>query len=279
MDSQGASSSEKADRQAVTGPNRLSSVPAIILVEPQLGENVGACARAMLNCGLRDLRLVRPRDGWPNERARAAATAAVDVVDGARLFDTTGEAIADLTAVYATTARRRHMLKDQIELEPAVQEMLRLQPDAQAGFLFGPERTGLDNDDVALATKVLHIPLDPGFQSLNLAQAVLLVSYEVLRQHRGGEVPHEPEDRSFSVRRARAPASSEELQGFFQHLEGELDEAGFFRVAEKRPAMVRTLRNLFHRADLRSHEVRSLRGVISALVLPREMRGRRTEEE
>jgi tRNA C32,U32 (ribose-2'-O)-methylase TrmJ len=156
-----------------------------VLVRPQLGENIGACARAMRNCGLADLRLVAPRDGWPNERARAAATGAVGVVDAARVFERVEDAIADLGLVFATTARRRDMLKEAVPLEEAVTELR--QAGVRAGFLFGPERTGLDNEDVLLANKVLHIPLDPSFQSLNLAQAVLLVSTKYFASGRRAE--------------------------------------------------------------------------------------------
>jgi tRNA/rRNA methyltransferase len=247
-------------------PIPLPLQPAIVLVRPQLGENIGACARAMRNCGLSDLRLVEPRDGWPNERARAAATGAVALVDRARLYPNVPEAIADLSMIYATTARRRDMLKDAISLEEAVVELRKHR--GQAGFLFGPERTGLDNDDLVLAGKVLHIPLDPTFQSLNLAQAVLLVSYEVFRQQNpgachaasiagDGDAPADDEEGRL--------ATAAELQNLFEHLEHELDAASFFRVPEKRTAMLHSLRNALQRGGLRRHEAQLLHGVISSL--------------
>src|SRR5689334_13252469 len=148
--------------------------PAIVLEEPQLGENIGTAARAMLNCGLTDLRLVRPRDGWPNPRAEAAASGATLVLERARLFDTTEAAIADLTHVYATTARQRGMIKRIVTLRQAAREMRALAAagtGTSTGVLFGPERTGLVNDDIALADAVLTVPLNPAFSSLNLAQA------------------------------------------------------------------------------------------------------------
>lgn len=239
--------------------------PVVILVEPQLGENIGAAARAMLNCGLSDLRLVRPRDGWPNTQAQAAATGAAWVIEEARLYDTTVEAVADLERTYATTARHREMLKP-IKTPPVVASEIRAGAaiGERAGLLFGPERTGLSNDDVALASAVLHVPLNPDFTSLNLAQAVLLVCWEWFRLQTESELLRATslvEPSSVSAR-----ATQSELINFFEHLEQELDRSGFLRVAEKRDIMVRNLRNLFHRAELESHEVRTLHGVVSYLV-------------
>lgn len=234
--------------------------PAIVLVEPQLGENIGAAARAMLNCGLTDLRIVRPRDGWPNEKAKSAATGAASVVKEARLFSTSGEAIADVEHVYATTARRREMRKSAVTAaEAALEIQASLVRGERSAILFGPERTGLDNDDVALAEKILHIPLNPAFSSLNLAQAVLLVAYEWFRRAAGGT-----EAQRSGRSRSRA-ATSGQLQNFFEHLEQELDASGFLRVREKRAVMVRNLRNLFQRAELDEHEVRTLHGILAAL--------------
>jgi tRNA/rRNA methyltransferase len=252
---------------SIEPPPSPPTLPAIVLVRPQLGENIGACARAMRNCGLDDLRLVAPRDGWPSERARAAATGAANLVDAARLFAGVEDAIADLDLVFATTARRRDMLKEAVGLEEAVREVLRR--GARAGFLFGPERTGLDNDEVLIADKLLHIPLDPDFSSLNLGQAVLLVSHEVFRQRlarrddRVLAAPVEPEAAEESEE--RRPATAGELQNLFEHLERELDAADFFRTAEKRAPTLRTLRNALQRAGLRRHEVRLLHGALAAL--------------
>jgi tRNA/rRNA methyltransferase len=250
------------------GSSTLDPGLAIVLVRPQLGENIGACARAMRNCGLEDLRLVAPRDAWPNERARAAATGAVGVVDAARVFERVEDAIGDLGLVFATTARRRDMLKEAVPLEEAVAEVR--QAGVKAGFVFGPERTGLDNEDVLLANKVLHIPLDPSFQSLNLAQAVLLVSYEVFRQRTasmsGGGLAGWSEGAALAESSVdRRPATAAELQNLFEHLELELDDANFFRAAPKRTATLHSLRNALQRGGLRRHEVRLLHGVISAL--------------
>jgi tRNA/rRNA methyltransferase len=226
-----------------------------------MGENVGAAARAMLNCGLTELRLVSPRDGWPNERAQAMATGASrEVVDRALVFDSAAEAVADLHRVYATTARRRDMLKPAIdprELAAGIRECAAR--GLRSGVLFGPERAGLDNDDVALASHIVHVPLNPGYSSLNLAQAVLLVAHAWFEA--GAVADAAPREQ----RSATLPATSAQLVNLFEHLEHELDASGFLRVAEKRGIMVRNLRNVLHRAELREHEVRALHGVVSSL--------------
>lgn len=241
----------------------LTGGPAVILVEPQLGENIGTAARAMLNCGLTDLRLVRPRDGWPSEKAKSASSGADIVVDNARLFDTVEEAVADLRHLYATTARERHMVKRVVTPRAAAAEMRRfLAAGEGCGLLFGPERAGLVNDHVALADAVLAVPLNPAFSSLNLAQAVLVIGYEWFTA--GDTTPGEqvPDDIS-------PPATKQELVEFFRHLEEELDRTGFLHGAEKRPSTVRNLRNLFQRANLTEQEVRTLHGVVSSLAGPR----------
>lgn len=215
----------------------------------------------MLNCGLTDLRLVRPRDGWPNARATSAATGAAEVVRSARLFDSSAEAVADVEHVYATTARVRDMRKPAVTPAAAAVEIRQNAARGErSALLFGPERTGLDNDDVALAAKVLHVPLNPSFSSLNLAQAVLLVAYEWYRAGEGDG----PASSATPTERGRA-ATSAQLQNFFAHLEQELDASGFLRVRHKRAVMLRNLRNLFHRASLREHEVRALHGILAAL--------------
>ncbi|NKD55489.1 MULTISPECIES: RNA methyltransferase [unclassified Haematospirillum] len=235
--------------------------PAIILVEPQLGENIGTCARAMGNCGLGDLRLVRPRPDHLTERARAASSGADAVLEQARIYDSTEDAVADLVHVYATTARRRDMMKRLVTPRQAGAEMrlaLAAQPSQPAGILFGRERTGLENDDVALASAVMEIPLNPWFCSLNLAQAVLLVGYEWFTGL--DETPSErPPERQSSL------ATQEELSGLYQHLERELDASGFLRVPEKRPGMVRNIRSIFARNGLSSQEVRTLHGIVREL--------------
>ena len=240
--------------------------PTIILVQPQLGENIGTAARAMFNCGLTELRLVKPRDGWPNERAVAMASGADIVLDNAQLFDSVEAAIADLRRVYATTARDRFMVKRVVTPRQAAGEMRRFVAAGEGcGILFGPERAGLVNDHIALADTVLSVPLNPAFSSLNLGQAVLLVGYEWFA---AGEAAL-PELMQTGHSR---PGTKEELLGFMAHLEEELDRSGFMRTKEKRPSMVRNLRNLFQRAQLTEQELRTLHGVVTALAGPRERR-------
>ena len=243
-----------------------SGGPAIILVEPQLGENIGAAARAMFNCGLTELRLVKPRDGWPNERAVAMASGADIVLDNVQLFDSVEAAIADLRRVYATTARDRFMVKRVVTPRQAAGEMRRFEAAGEgSGILFGPERAGLVNDHIALADTVLSVPLNPAFSSLNLGQAVLLVGYEWFA---AGEAAL-PELMQTGHSR---PGTKEELLGFMAHLEEELDRSGFMRTKEKRPSMVRNLRNLFQRAQCTEQELRTLHGVVTALAGPRQRR-------
>ncbi|MBC7102151.1 MAG: RNA methyltransferase [Parvibaculum sp.] len=233
--------------------------PAVVLVAPQLGENIGTTARAMLNFGLTDLRIVRPRDGWPNERARAAASGADIVIDNVQLFDRTVDAVGGLDYVVATTARARDMVKPILTPETAAARMREaFAGGGRAGLLFGPERTGLENDDLALADALMMVPVNPAFASLNLAQCVLLMSYE---WHKAADTT---EAERIEYQQTR-PANKEELLGFFEHLEGELDRFGFLKPPEKRPSMIRNLRNMFQRAGLTEQEVRTLRGVVAAL--------------
>jgi tRNA/rRNA methyltransferase len=248
----------------VSGTQRI---PAIILVEPQLGENIGAVARAMLNCGLTDLRLVRPRDGWPSDPARRAAAGADSVIDGARLFDTPEAAIADLHLVLATTARSRDMVKPVLSPDAAALRLHEAAAAAQAaGVMFGPERSGLTNDHVALADAALTFPLNPGFTSLNLAQAVLLLGWEWRR--RTVEAP--PDE---AIPAISPPATHGDVTHLFAHLETELDTGGFFFPPENRPHMVRNLRNLLVRARLTEQDVKTLHGVIACLVRLRQRGG------
>lgn len=261
----------------VAGPTPSPPRPnlAVVLVEPQLGDNIGAAARAMANFGLTDLRLVAPRDGWPSERARKAASGADGVIDRARLFDTVRDAVADLHYVAATTARPRDMVKPVLSPESAVREMLGRSAEGEAcGVLFGRERWGLDNEEVALADAIVMAPVDPAFASLNLAQSVLLVAYEWMKQGSAGGLGRATtfdgpgqEGLSFGHKR---PATREALYGFFDHLERELDTFGFLRPPEKRPIMVRSIRNMFHRMGATEQDVSTLRGIVTALT-----RGRR----
>jgi tRNA/rRNA methyltransferase len=236
-----------------------AATPVIVLVDPQLGENIGTAARAMLNCGLGARRLVRPRDGWPNDAAVAAASGADAVLRAATLFDDTAAAVADLQRVYAATARPRDLVKPVVTPRAMAEEVRAATARGErCGVLFGPERTGLDNNDVTLADAVLEVPLNPGFTSLNLAQAVLIVGYEWFQA--AGEAPGR------RLRHNASPiASKAELLNFFQRLEHELDVCGFLQPAEKRPAMVRAIRNLFDRAELTEQEVRTLHGIVSGL--------------
>jgi tRNA/rRNA methyltransferase len=244
--------------------------PAVVLVNPQLGENIGTAARAMLNCGLTDLRLVAPRDGWPSEKAATASSGALAVIENARVFDTTAEAIADLERVYATTARRRDMTQRIVTARRAGEEMRALcATDTAVGVLFGPERTGLLNDDLALADTLITIPLNPGFSSLNLAQAVLVVGYEWWLT--GDRTP----DDYLHAGGGRL-ATKGEMQNLFEHLEAELDDCGFFSTEDKRPGMVRNIRNMLQRARMTEQEVRTFHGMIAGIAgraKPRRPRG------
>lgn len=237
--------------------------PVIILVNPQLGENIGQAARAMANFGLGALRLVAPRDGWPNEAARRAASAgAARVIEEAALFPTVEAAIADLHFLCAASARGRQMSKPILSLEAGLAALLaRREAGRRCGVLFGPERAGLENGHVALADLLVSAPVGTGFPSLNLAHAVLLVCYEIARQSAGpASAPGRP-----AANVSSPPATRAELLEFFEHLERELDASGFLRPREKRPAMVANLRSMFERVELSQQEVRTLRGVVASL--------------
>lgn len=240
--------------------------PAIILVQPQLGENIGAACRAMWNCGLTDLRLVSPRDGWPSDKARASASGADVVVDLARVYETTEEAAAGLQRLYATTARPRGMEKrSETPRTAAVELKAAIAGGQQCGILFGGERSGLVNEDIVRSECIIQVPLNPAFTSLNLGQAVLLVCYEYYLTQLG-EGQAEPEER------ARELATAEQVDGLLEHLDRELDSAEYFREPNLRPTMQRNLHNIFRRAHLTDQEVRSLRGVVARLAA---WRGRR----
>jgi len=235
--------------------------PAIVLVETQMGENIGAAARAMANFGLRDLRLVKPRDGWPNERARAAASRGDAIIDEVRLFDTLDEALADLELVFATTARAHDIAKE-VE-SPAVAAgslMASAREGVKTGVVFGREKWGLTSDEVGLCDRIVTIPVDPVFASLNIAQAVIIVAYEWRRVVLGDAAwtPFEEKERS-------PLATKHDVFAFFEHLESALDKVEFFRPDHKRQTMVRNLRQIFQKARLSEQEVRTLRGVVAAL--------------
>jgi tRNA/rRNA methyltransferase len=244
----------------VTAPaNGPAPGPAIVLVAPQMGENIGAAARAMLNFGLVDLRLVRPRDGWPNVKAVAAAVGATAVLDRVRVHGDLGAAIADRRYVLATTARPRDFVKPVLTLREAALRLRAAEASGQAtAVLFGPERTGLENDEAVLADALVTIPTNPDFGSINLAQTVLLVAYEWMQA-----ADNSPGER-FESGGAR-PATREELMNFFAHLERELDRTPFLANRQQRPSMVRNLRALFLRARPTEQEVRTLHGVVAEL--------------
>jgi len=240
--------------------------PVIILAEPQLGENIGAAARAMANFGLTDLRLVAPRERWPNKKAEAMAANAGHVIASARLFPSVAAATGDLKLLLATTARDRKVAKPVLTPAEAAKRLrAAAKRGATTGILFGAERAGLDNDDVALADAVITIPTVPDYASLNLGQAVLLLGYEWFRV--GDKTTKERIDHGKG-----APATREELFGLFGQLEDELDKAGFLYPPHKKRAMVRNLRAMLHRARLTDQEVRTLRGVVAALVRDKALR-------
>jgi len=238
--------------------------PAIVLVTPQMGENIGAAARAMRNFGLTDLRLVRPRDGWPNVKAVAAAVGATDVLDRVRVFGDLAEAIADRTCVLATTARPRELLKPTLTPRAAATELRRAEAAGGAtALLFGPERTGLENDDVVLADALVTIPTNPDFASINLAQTVLLAGYEWFMA-----ADATPERRLEPG--ATRPATRAEVMNFFHHLERELDQTPFLANRQQRPSMVRNIRTFFLRARPFEQELRTLHGIVAELARRRE---------
>jgi len=231
--------------------------PAIVLVRPQLGENIGKAARAMLNFGLAEMRLVSPRDGWPNPSAGPAAAGADRVLEQARVFSTTAEAVADCAHVYATTVRKRGVAKPVVTPEEAAAS-IRSQPGRSA-ILFGPERSGLDMQDVALARAIVTVPINPDFGSLNLAQAVILMAYEWSK----GQQLDTP-----TTEDLLPPAPQEELDGMIDQLEAMLWPKGFFRPPSRAGGTMRTLRSLLTKPGWNHLEVRTLRGVLTHLGRP-----------
>jgi tRNA/rRNA methyltransferase len=233
--------------------------PVVILVEPQLGDNIGATARAMANFGLSRLRLIKPRDGWPNPRAWVAASGADRVLDNAELFDTLEAAIADLTFVLATTARAHDQAKPVVSPEEAARLMApKIAAGEMVGVVFGRERYGLENHEVGLADRIVTLPVNPAFASLNLAQAVLIVAYEWCKLQSGGALP-------FAMPQKSAPATREQLLAFFGNLERELERVEYFRPADKRDTMLINLRNIFHRMGATRQDIQTLQGVIMAI--------------
>jgi len=233
-------------------------VPIIVLVRPQLGENIGKAARAMLNFGLTEMRLVTPRDGWPNPDAGPAAAGADEVLAQAQVYETLADAVADCAHVYATTVRKRGVTKPVVTPEEAAREIH--SAVGRSAIVFGPERSGLETDDVALARAILTVPVNPDFGSLNLAQAVILCAYE-WSKHATLSQP--------TLTDILPPAPQDELEGMIGQLEGMLSEAGYFFPPSREAATRRTLRNLLTKPGWNHLEVRTLRGVLSSLANPR----------
>ncbi|MGZ9812381.1 RNA methyltransferase [Pseudoroseicyclus sp. H15] len=234
--------------------------PAIVLVRPQMGENIGAAARGMLNFGLDHMRLVAPRDGWPNPAAGAMASGAGRVLDHAGVFATTAEALADCTRVYATTARPRGLTKRVVTPEQAMREChAAALKGERTAVIFGPERAGLENDDIARAEAIVSIPVNPDFASLNLAQAVNLLSYE---WRRASDAP--PAERLELA--GAEPAPVIELERLADHWEERLEAARYFFPPEKAPGMKIVLRNYLSRAGMTRSDVQMLHGVMRAMV-------------
>jgi tRNA/rRNA methyltransferase len=233
--------------------------PIVVLVEPQLGDNIGAAARAMANFALSRLRLVKPRDGWPNPRAWVAASGADRILDEARLFDSVEAAIADCTFVLATTARAHDQAKPVVGPEDAARLMApRIAAGETIGVLFGRERYGLENTEVALADRIVTLPVNPAFASLNLAQAVLVIAYEWSKLASGGALP-------FTMPAKSDAAPREQLHAFFAMLERELHRVEFLRPPEKCETMLINLRNIFHRMAPTRQDIQTLHGAIMAI--------------
>ncbi len=233
--------------------------PVFILVRPQLAENVGTAARAMMNCAIPEMRLVDPDEDPLCSRAIAASSGADEILRNAKVFKTVEEAVADLQKVYATTGRPRDMIKPVFTGQGMAKDIQAQQSHGvKCGVMFGPERTGLENEDVAYADAIVNIPLNPKHCSLNLAQAVLLTGYEIFRLTDSTAEECLPTPNT-------VPADKTELEHLFSHLEDELEQAGYFRSPEKKPRMMRNLRSIFLRANLTSQDVRTLHGVITDL--------------
>jgi tRNA/rRNA methyltransferase len=238
--------------------------PVVILCRPQMGENVGAAARAMLNFGLSELRLVSPSCGWPNAKAVVAASGAAEVLNGTRIFDSLNGALADLHHTFAATARPRGLDKDVAGPDEAAREARRLSlAGRRVGLVFGPERTGLTNDELLLADAIISIPVNPGHASLNLAQAVLLCAYEWLR---AGASPARADGAGDTASEdAREPATKAEVAGLVEHLVRELDEVDFFRSPSRRGSLVHAITVMLERRRLARPEVHLLRGIVKDL--------------
>lgn len=259
-------SSPHAPTQTPNSEHRTLNSPAIILVRPQLGENIGAAARAMSNFGLTEMRIDSPRDGWPNQKAIEMAAGGLPVIQQAQIFTSLPQALADVHKAYATTGRGRGINKPVLEPEAAMREMrAEMAAGRKVAILFGPERAGLENEDVALADALITIPTDTANPSLNLAQSVVVLGYEWLRSAASGQEIGAGRGRRTPPEACATSATKEELQGFFDHLEQALDAANHFRTEERKPVMWQNLQAIFARIPLSSQEVRTLRGMLRSL--------------
>ena len=239
-----------------------SPPPVIVLVRPQLGENIGKSARAMLNFGLTEMRLVSPRDGWPNPAAGPAASGADEVLEKAAVFDTVEEAIADCSAVFASTVRRRDLVMPVVTPEETAERIAG--SPGRSAMLFGPERSGLETEEVALANAIVTVPINPAFASLNLAQAVILLAYEWSKRAALAVPPEKP---------LEPPAPHGELDGLIGQLEESLEHKGYFHPPSRSQASKNTLRTILTKTGWSSREVKAVRGVIRALEGPPRRRG------
>ncbi|WP_454916548.1 RNA methyltransferase [Xanthobacter sediminis] len=240
--------------------------PAVILVEPQLGENIGSAARAMGNFGLSRLRIVNPREGWPNDKARIFSAGADRILEGAELFPDLRSALGGIRYAFAATARERGMAKPVLGADAAATETgRRLAADEDVALVFGRERTGLYTEEVSLCDAILTLPVNPAFASLNLATCVAVAGYEWFKVASAGALPFSAPDKS-------PLADKQDLFAFFDHLEGALEDSGFFRSPEKRPSTTRNIRNIFHRLGLTRQDLATLHGAVTALVEGREGR-------
>ena len=246
----------------------LGNSPVVVLVRPQLADNIGAVARAMGNGGLFHLRLVAPRDGWPQDKAWRNASGADRILDALTVHDTVADAVSGLHRVFATCPRPRHIVKPVLTARGAAAELREIcARELRCGILFGPERAGLDNDDMACADALIRYPLNPGFMSLNLSQAVMIMAYEWWTAA-DATVP-----RRLMTNETRVGTKAE-LENFLTHLVDQLDACGFLRNQPKRPGMVRNLRHLFQRGEVTQQELRTLHGVVTELAIGRRQRGR-----
>jgi TrmH family RNA methyltransferase len=246
----------------------IGNSPVVVLVRPQLADNIGACARAMANGGLFHMRLVAPRDGWPQEKAWRMASGADRILEAATVHETVDDAVADLHHVFATCPRPRHIVKQVLTARGAASELRQIcSRGLRTGLLFGPERAGLDNDDMAAADALVRYPLNPAFMSLNLAQAVMVMAYE------WWSAEDDTPSRTLMTNESQV-ATKGALDNFLAHLVDQLDACGFLRNLPKRPGMVRNLQHLFQRGEVTDQELRTLHGVVTELAIGRRQRGR-----